>query len=189
MMSFSAANSPFQNKWLVSIAGLCAWILFFCTQEYIVGSQISSLFSSYKHFLPTFIAIFGVLSLDLLIASVRAVLPIHSRIYLSLSWMLLSIVVLWALSVTTVVKGLIGVNVIFLSARLLDSIGPQAFLDFRTGAIEVQREIKRIHWPSYAETLKFVGVVGAFVTVSSLFWWIIDGVITRVLSFLLHVLS
>jgi preprotein translocase SecE subunit len=59
----------------------------------------------------------------------------------------------------------------------------------RNSLTEVYRELKRINWPSHAETLKFVGVVATFVAVSAIFWWIMDGLITRVLSFLLQLLS
>ncbi len=186
MASLSAANVSFQHKWIVLISGfigLSCWILFFGSQEDIVGLQIASLFSNYEIFLKLFIGIFGVLSIDMLIFPFRDMLPKYFSAIFSL------IVLLSILKFASVAVGLVSVSAVFLSGLLFDSIGLQSLLNYRTAAVEVHREVKRIHWPSHPETLKFVGVVAAFVTVSSIFWWIIDGVIARVLSFLLHILS
>jgi len=55
--------------------------------------------------------------------------------------------------------------------------------------VELRREMKRISWPSHQETLRFVGIVSVFVLCSAVFWWLLDGMITRVLSFIIHTLS
>ncbi|MBM4222477.1 MAG: preprotein translocase subunit SecE [Gammaproteobacteria bacterium] len=53
-------------------------------------------------------------------------------------------------------------------------------------ATEMRREIKRIEWPNAGETLRFVVIVAVAVALSAVFWWVIDQIITRVLSFLLN---
>ncbi len=72
---------------------------------------------------------------------------------------------------------------------LMAEIGTDYVEFFGETAVELRREVKRITWPSHHETLRFVGIVSVFVTCSALFWWLMDGVITRILSLIIKTLS
>ena len=185
MMSLSA-TSPSRNRFTLYIISIAVWALFLSTQESVSGSKISSLILSNFPYIQQVIRFYGVLSALSFFHVLRNALTFNPGFVGMLAMVLAIGTIIDSLSP---IGGILFASALLACALFCDSITLSQITEFKNGAIEVKRELKRIDWPSHGETLKFVGVVAAFVTVSSLFWWIMDGVITRVLSFLLQLLS
>ena len=185
MMSLSA-TSPSRNRFTLYIISIAVWALFLSTQERVSGSGISSLVLGYFPYIQNVTRFYGVLGALSFFHVLRNVLPFNPGFMGMLATVLAAGALIDSLSP---IGGMLFASALLIGALLCDFITLSQVTEYKNAAIEVKRELKRIEWPSHGETLKFVGIVAAFVTVSSLFWWIMDGVITRVLSFLLQLLS
>jgi len=171
--------------------GIIVWSSFLFTQERFVGIKIATWALKYEQGMPGisefFFYCFSMLSCVRLYDALNHHFSFNLRHgKFSLLWIMIAAHQIDPIASTF--NALLLATAVFMMAQYLDAFSMDQIAGYKNAAIETKRELKRIEWPSYGETLKFVGVVGTFAIVSSLFWWIMDGIITRILSFLLQLL-